>query len=175
MEPFAFENSKKPATPWVIAAILFAALVAWQLDYFPRLRPASSGTLAETSSSLHAVTPLDASWDEIVDRSADLQPTRNDAADPLQSALAMQSEPLDTTVVPENTRNSLRQDSMVRPASFELAEPTDLSAQSSSDADSDSQMGVIPAELAERLRAIDMLFRDGNIAEAHAKIGRAHV
>ena len=190
MEPFAVQRPARSRAPWVVVAGVFSGFMVWQFNIIPHIRSAATGSLVEQAN----LTPVesmpsefDRPWDEIVDRNEFNDVPDTPVNDPLMSALARQTEPLATDsehsvvhvgqvseISSEGGRRSMR-DSRVQTAGYELAADTP-SSRTDLDAavDVTEPAQIIPAELAEQLRRIDVLFRNDQIPEAHAELSRIY-
>lgn len=184
MEPFALKSQRKPRAPWIAAAAVAVVFSVWYFDLFPRIGPVETGSLPHqiADSNAAAISAFEGtqSWDEIIDRgreNSDAPAAESPHDDPVLSALSSEPEPLNVSLSePEGTSPSatasaadrLRRPGAgpVQPASFEI--------------ESDVPQGdlpparVIPAELAQRLREIDQLYRDDMILEAHAELSQIY-
>lgn len=176
MEPFALKQQRKPRTPWIIAAACAILFGIWQFDIVPRVRSAASGTIptGTVDSEMTALTSVGEPWDEIVDRDRDQATGESESFidDPVLSALASQQSPLDIRLtepagqLPAERRESPLRSGSIQPVSFEI--------ESNVGQEDAPAATVIPAELAQRLREIDQLYRDEFILEAHAELSQIY-
>lgn len=173
MEPFAQANHRRSRAPWVTAGIIGGLFVIWQLDVLPRIGAVATGRVDQSPADSAVAFPAEA-WDAIVDRGGQRprKPDSESAGDPLMTALAAEHEPLQVDLQEpasaERDTSSVTgpQRGPIRPASFEISDDRP--------ADSAPAATVIPAELADRLREIDQLYRDDLILDAHAALSEIY-
>ncbi len=174
MEPFALKTQPKPRTPWLATGCIAIAFIVWQLDIIPRIGAVATGTVRTSEAPPDSIAETDdPSWDAIVDRSASLpvEDSVSDTQDPLRNALASESEPIEIALLEPDSRAmpgvaQKRTASSVQPASFEITDEPD--------SESPHSATIIAAELAQRLREIDQLYRDDLILEAHAELSQIY-
>jgi lipoprotein-anchoring transpeptidase ErfK/SrfK len=189
MEPFAIQETRRSRAPWIVALLLAAGFAVWRLDVIPRIRTAATGSLTSTETAVpSADSELQESWDEIVDRTHTGEAAPEELVeDPLNDAIDAESRSV-RRVGGQRSRKQVStadghgdseseaelnvdevgdvDDTRVERVSLEVAtEQKQPQPEKSS---------VISAELAEKLRQIDDLYRDDQILETHAELSRIY-
>lgn len=188
MKPFAMKSAGRLQIHWwIIAGVAFAFFV-WSFDLIPRVRTASSGSLATSEFAADASSSdgeaFDDDWapevkslgtPEPEESELDLQdPFRQTNTPSIRSTHHELTEPDDSdaesllTETSQQNEQSLR-DPDVTAASYEGTNP---SAQRLSTANSPPQ--VLPADLAKKLRTIDDCLKDDLILDAHAELSEIY-
>ena len=192
MDPFAYQKpqtrDKRKLALMMVAAASFSI---WFFDLMPELGPVSTGSLdfditdpSLGDAEFMAMLQSPAMRTQKVDSDQELQAfgltdpltsaaeaeTNNDADadDPLLSAIAAQSDPLEDTF-PEfasMTEANSGTGNDVQQVAFERAQPPEINFEASP--------VVLPADVADHLREVDQWIDAGETLEAHAALSRIY-
>ena len=188
MKPFAMKSGGRLQLHWWVVAGLAAAFFVWSFDLIPRVRSASSGSLATSDADTNSAHSLDEAFDE------DWAPyVKSHATEESEETELELQDPFRQTNAPS-----------VRPAHHELTEPEDIEAETALTnslhrneqsvrnpnvtgaahevvassaprlSSADSRAKVLPADVATKLRTIDVCLKDDLILDAHAELSEIY-
>lgn len=188
MKPFAMKSGGRLQLHWWIVAGIAGAFFVWSFDLIPRVRSASSGSIATSDADATAASSHDEAFDD--DWSPEVK--RVGTSEPAESELELQDpfrqtsrlttrtahhelmEPGEVAAEPEledseQSNNPSLRDPEITGAAYEGTEP---SAPRPSSADSPPK--VLPADVAAKLRTIDDCLKEDLILDAHAELSEIY-
>lgn len=188
MKPFAMKSGGRVQLHWWVVAGIAAAFFVWSFDLIPRVRTASSGSLATLETESGNTPSQDEAFDddwapqvkshgtpEPEESGLDLQdPFRQTNAPSIRSAHHELTEPEEVNeeyglAETEQPNKPSRRDPNVIGAAYEGVEPTAPSLSSA-----DAPPKVLPADVAAKLRTIDDCLKDDLILDAHAELSEIY-
>ena len=189
MEPFATQPARQSRLHWWIVSGVAAAFLIWQFDLIPRVRSAATGAVAKSKSDMQLSKVddsfLDHDWSDIRDVSPgdefnfdDTAESAGDSGDPLAHAIAQskqggkqQTRRVDSRPADQRRRGAdADEDSEIEQASWKPdAEPATQRKKTAA-----KQVAVLTADVAARLRKIDVFFESDQILEAHQELSEIY-
>ncbi len=188
MKPFAMKSGGRVQLHWWVVAGIAAAFFVWSFDLIPRVRSASSGSLATSDADDGAAQShheaFDDDWSPRVKGTRDPEPAESELElqDPFRQTSSSSARPAHHELMePEEVAAETGLADNVQPNKQTLRDPNvtraayegdDPSAPSLSSADQTPK--VLPADVASKLRTIDDCLKDDLILDAHAELSEIY-
>ncbi|MFY9253389.1 MAG: L,D-transpeptidase family protein [Fuerstiella sp.] len=189
MDPFAYQKPRtRDKRKLALMIVAIASFSVWHFDLMPALDPVATGNLdfdindpsmgdAEFMAMLQspamsteptASDTLQSGFDITEPNIAENAPADSEQDDPLLSAIAAQSEPMDNAFPEFTNMNTVQTASVqkVQQVAFEKAQPPEINFE--------KPPVVLPADVASHLREVDLWIDAGETLEAHAALSRIY-